>query len=262
MAEVRDAVAAVDALEPVDPPEDLDCEEFEPDEPQPREATAEARGWGPGWPTDNSSKVVVVRAGGIALSVRKEIAPLVERLVQDTVAAGYALRHGECWGFANRAIRGTQKPSNHSWGLAIDLNSLSNPMGPVLKTDMSPAMVELWTARSFRWGGTYRGRKDAMHFEFMGTPDDATRLITELGATPVTTGTATTTSAAPPTLKRKDRGPDVERLQERLNTNGAALEIDGVFGGATEAAVRAFQEAKGLKVDGIVGNNTWEALGK
>ncbi|MCJ7689371.1 MAG: peptidoglycan-binding protein, partial [Clostridiaceae bacterium] len=38
--------------------------------------------------------------------------------------------------------------------------------------------------------------------------------------------------------------------------------IDGIFGSLTEKAVRSFQIAKGLVVDGIVGNNTWSAIDK
>ncbi|HZK71866.1 MAG TPA: L,D-transpeptidase family protein [Clostridia bacterium] len=38
--------------------------------------------------------------------------------------------------------------------------------------------------------------------------------------------------------------------------------IDGIFGSKTETAVRTFQIAKGLVMDGIVGNNTWAAIDK
>jgi hypothetical protein len=271
MRDVGEATADAvddDALEPIEPPAGHDCEEHDPADAQARgEATAEARGWGPGWPTDNGSKMKVVRAGGIALSVRAELAPLIERLVLETTARGYALRHGQCWGFANRAIRGTKKPSNHSWGLAVDLNAPANPMGPTLVTDMPQWMVDLWTSKQFRWGGSYKGRKDAMHYEFMGTPADAARIIAEFGDAPIDlTGTQKEkpqeqAPAARPKLRRKDRGPAVELLQQRLNANGAAIEIDGVFGEATENAVKAFQTAKQLEVDGIVGPKTWEALG-
>ncbi|MEM8589103.1 MAG: N-acetylmuramoyl-L-alanine amidase [Pseudomonadota bacterium] len=69
------------------------------------------------------------------------------------------------------------------------------------------------------------------------------------------------TDAVPATLRRGMHGPDVRRLQEKLIGHGASIAVDGAFGPATDTAVRAFQSAKGLDVDGIVGSNTWAALG-
>lgn len=64
-----------------------------------------------------------------------------------------------------------------------------------------------------------------------------------------------------PTLKNGASGEDVKKLQTLLKKNGASLTVDGKFGPATEEAVKRFQEAHGLKADGIVGSQTWEALG-
>jgi hypothetical protein len=58
-----------------------------------------------------------------------------------------------------------------------------------------------------------------------------------------------------PTLRRGARGEDVKILQRRLG-----IHDDGIFGPGTEAAVRSYQAAKGLFVDGVVGRNTWGAL--
>jgi len=64
------------------------------------------------------------------------------------------------------------------------------------------------------------------------------------------------------TVKRGSLGGAVRRLQAWLNDvgGGNALAEDGQFGAATEAAVRAYQQANGLVADGIVGLKTWAAL--
>lgn len=138
--------------------------------------TSSARGWGPGWPDCQRNQIVTVSfSGGLRLPVHRGISELVGLLVQETEARGYDVKEGESWGFACRAIRGTSSPSNHSWGLAVDINAPSNPMGSRLVTDMPSWMPLLWEAYGFRWGGRYRSRPDAMHYEFMGTPSDAVR---------------------------------------------------------------------------------------
>ena len=65
--------------------------------------------------------------------------------------------------------------------------------------------------------------------------------------------------------RRAAKDSRVKRLQKRLAYLGYdAGEPDGVFGTQTEAAVRDFQKISGaqfgLKVDGIVGDQTKEAL--
>lgn len=55
-------------------------------------------------------------------------------------------------------------------------------------------------------------------------------------------------------------GDFVTDAQEGLVSWGAQIDADGLFGPATEAAVRDFQTDAGLAVDGIIGPNTWEAL--
>ena len=66
-----------------------------------------------------------------------------------------------------------------------------------------------------------------------------------------------------PTLKRGSKGAYVTLAQTELINKGyscGSYGADGDFGRATEAAVKAFQQDHGLKVDGIIGAQTWAAL--
>lgn len=66
----------------------------------------------------------------------------------------------------------------------------------------------------------------------------------------------------PSVLRRGARGEAVRDLQHRLVGAGhdPAPDEPGEFGHGTERAVRAFQEERRLRVDGIVGVETWSAL--
>lgn len=69
-------------------------------------------------------------------------------------------------------------------------------------------------------------------------------------------------SAQAATYRRGASGEQVRVIQDKLKRwgyyDGA---VDGIFGSATEKAVRYFQKSNGLSVDGIVGKNTLAALG-
>ena len=63
----------------------------------------------------------------------------------------------------------------------------------------------------------------------------------------------------------RDAGGDesVKKLQQLLNQTGSfQLEEDGIFGVNTQNAVKTYQKANNLTVDGIVGNQTWSSLTK
>ena len=67
--------------------------------------------------------------------------------------------------------------------------------------------------------------------------------------------------AVPATSRRGDSGKNVLALQQALKIKGYyKAPIDSKYGAKTEEAVKAFQKAKGLAVDGIAGNATIKAL--
>ncbi len=223
--------------------------------------SARTKGWGSGWPNCQSSKMAKASAPGPASAqVRKEIVPLVETLFAITELEGYKLKAASTGGYNCRPIAGTRIASNHSWGLAVDMNWNDNPYSLIFKSDIPPAVVHAWEQAGFYWGGRYRVRKDAMHFEYLGAPSDVARdlkiararlasLKAPVPPTPV--------KPAPPklaagrklgsrTLKRGNTGADVAVLQRFLD-----LKDDGIFGAKTEAAVKAYQRMRHLKVTGI-----------
>jgi peptidoglycan hydrolase-like protein with peptidoglycan-binding domain len=88
-------------------------------------------------------------------------------------------------------------------------------------------------------------------------PDIEARVNKELNYKPTTTITPNTTSIV---LSKGSEGEDVEKLQKNLNgLNYNCGTPDGDFGSKTESAVKAFQKAYNLTVDGVAGSKT---LGK
>src|SRR4029079_10804563 len=144
---------------------------------------ASERGWGDGWPAVRSAEMVDLVVGGISFpgGVHRDVAGLMETLIAASVDQGWlTLKDGWCWGYANRPIKTptggfTDTPSNHSWGLAIDINTPENPFGGVSHA-IPEEMGNFWESWEFRWGGHYETTQDWMHFEFMGTPEDALTL--------------------------------------------------------------------------------------
>jgi hypothetical protein len=153
---------------------------------------ARTRGWGdPDSAGYRQNHIVGVTAGGVTVYVRREIAGLVRGLLSELVQRGYRLdQRQDDWGYNNRDIRGRPGvKSNHAWGLAIDINSATNPMtedGRV-HTDMPGWFREVAHKWGFFWGADYSGsRRDPMHVEFLGTPADVSKYPTNRAPVPST----------------------------------------------------------------------------
>lgn len=140
-------------------------------------SSASSRGWGPGWPNCQASKMVTIVAQDqttgenydIRVTVRREIAQMVVDLLEATDAL-YDVDQHDTGAYNCRPIGGTSTASNHSWGLAIDINWENNPQG-TFHSEIPPAVVAMWIDCGFGWGGFYgRALPDTMHFEYLGTP--------------------------------------------------------------------------------------------
>lgn len=229
---------------------------------------ASSRGWGKGWPQNNSSKMVTVRSArsGVTLSVHRKVAPIVKWLMDETERRGYILDFGpkdtnDDWGYSNRPIAGTRTPSNHSWGLAVDLDAQNYPQGQ--RRRRPPAwVIDLWSKYGFDNGADW-SYADPMHFEFRGTPKDADWLVASLAAHHVqaTAPPVPTTAPALGSIKLGDKGPMVSALQFRLKAlTGKPDVVDGDYGPATYLAVTLFQRFAKLPETGVADAKTQGTL--
>lgn len=74
--------------------------------------------------------------------------------------------------FVIRNIRGSNRISNHAFGLAADFNARRNPLG--VKPGVTPGsfvngcpVVKIFDKHNVFWGGRYKKRPDGMHFEWV-----------------------------------------------------------------------------------------------
>lgn len=185
--------------------------------------------WGAGWPACNRANIVtLVRKDGLRIPLHRELVDLVSLLMDITETMGYNIVPSWTWGYACRPIRGVQRPSNHSWGTAVDINAPRNPMSSTLITDIPPAVRKIWKDHGFRWGGDYSGRKDAMHFEFMGSVSEAKATLKSLRSYLTANGNP----APPPPKPLPTPVGRTQELQRLLR-----VPDDGKIGPTTEAAM-------------------------
>ena len=79
-------------------------------------------------------------------------------------------RYGGCFvGRYNRFLGNFGAPSRHAWGMAIDINTDTNPQGGV--PQMNCAVVRIFRKWGFAWGGNF-WPADGMHFEYVGERRD------------------------------------------------------------------------------------------
>jgi hypothetical protein len=117
----------------------------------------------PAWVTDHIVTQTVPILG--AVTCNRLIFPQLDAALREVVERGLAdeIHPGEYAGcYYPRFIAGTTKLSNHSFGLALDLNVPGNQRGTV--GEMDRFVVQIFERWGFTWGGHWR-YTDPMHFE-------------------------------------------------------------------------------------------------
>lgn len=100
---------------------------------------------------------------GVPFTVAKQYAPRFQALLDDPEWGDYAFDASQSGGYNPRNIAGTNTPSQHAFGRAIDINWTRNARGTPgdINPDLARRLAQL---HGFTWGGDWRN-PDPMHFE-------------------------------------------------------------------------------------------------
>lgn len=130
-----------------------------------------------GWPASSSKAAIgIVDAIAPGTSVNfpqgvkngdvKTVLMYVAQQFNETVEK---LKDGTCWGYDYRPIAGSKTYSNHASGTAVDFNADQHPQGKhgTFSAKQVSAIQEIikYCDGAVRWGGSYSGTVDEMHFE-------------------------------------------------------------------------------------------------
>jgi len=187
------------------------------------------------------SAMVLIPFGPDKIRIAPPTAEAWEALASVMLHHGYKIRTTDTDSYNCRTIKGTNRKSLHSYGVALDVNWQTNPFirhGTKRKvrfsdkptqdgraqdvrlgnsdTDMTPAMIEdalrISTKagnRVFDWGGHFSTSKDAMHFELDLSPTEL-----EAGIDPATVAGfaafSDDTDSAPAIISEDDDTPPPE----------------------------------------------------
>lgn len=143
---------------------------------------------------------VVTTKSGAKLPVNSQAAPHFQSFVNELENMGYQINPRDSYGFANRNIKNTGMPSQHSYGNAIDLNASANPQTPHGPANMPPNISAIAAKHGLTWGGDWSPQyRDPMHFEWTGAGAGQTAVAAAPSRALPAPGTRTAATGAPAT---------------------------------------------------------------
>ena len=169
------------------------------------------------------------------------------------VGKGTTLAVGSSVATLNKGCTVTIMPTGESADLGGLKTALSSLRNAASATEMVKTMV---TAFNNVIGVVDAAESVNVNFVFDKDPTPPTP------SRPSSGGSYSVVTKDMPLVYSGSRSEDVKTLQAQLNALGYDCgTVDGIFGAKTYNAVVKFQKDRGLAVDGIVGKNTWAALG-
>lgn len=122
----------------------------------------------------------------MTLTVHKKLAEEFKAVFEDMYKIKFRIKASQTAAYVWKNISGTGTISQHSYGLAIDINWNDNPCFYNTNVDVSKGyggykpgvnkfsvtqkVIKIWKSHGFYWGGDWSGKKDTMHFSYTEKP--------------------------------------------------------------------------------------------
>ena len=183
--------------------------------------------------------------------------------IQNTSTLRNAAEQADC---VKRGTSSVSYPNSmHNWGVAVDF-CRADGKGAYNDADGFFSKVgRLAESIGLIWGGSWN-KPDKPHLQLaMWGVKPSEQLISKYGTPDRFKQSWGSSSSASPVkeksyLEKGDRGEKVKELQKNLNAFGYNLDVDGIYGEKTEAAVKSYQRGHGLVIDGVAGTKTFASL--
>lgn len=183
--------------------------------------------------------------------------------IQNTSTLRNAEEQADC---VKRGTSSVSYPNSmHNWGVAVDF-CRADGKGAYNDADGFFSKVgRIAESIGLIWGGSWN-KPDKPHLQLaMCGVKPSEQLISKYGTPDRFKQSWWDSSSASPVTKKSylekgDRGEKVKELQKKLNAFCYNLDVDGIYGEKTEAAVKSYQSGHGLVIDGVAGIKTMASL--